>query len=154
MEKTYSLNEWHRKQAIHSFNSTWDLMDKKERTREDDMAMIHTAHASRFHWSVIGKELEAARGEWQISRVYSILKHSESAKFHAEHSLALCLENAIGDFDLAFAYEALSRACAISGQKEEAKKYYDDALKASESIRESEDKNYFLSELSTILLDT
>jgi hypothetical protein len=38
--------EWHRKQAVENFNKTWDLIDKKERTKEEDLEMIHTAHTS------------------------------------------------------------------------------------------------------------
>jgi len=41
--------------------------------------MIHAAHASRFHWGEIGKPINLGRGEWQISRVYSVLNRPESA---------------------------------------------------------------------------
>ena len=63
----FSLEEWHRKQAVSNFNRTWDLIDKQDRTFEEDMEMIHTAHASRFHWGVIGQAVNFARGEWQIA---------------------------------------------------------------------------------------
>lgn len=154
-EKRYTLNEWHRKQAIASFNATWDLMEKEERTREEDMHMIHMSHASRFHWEFAGTKLEAARGEWQISRVYSLLRYPESAWMHGQYSLTLCLENEIKDFDLAFAYEALARAQALSGKQENARKWCKEALKAAEAISKSEDKDYFLSELASVqmLLD-
>ena len=154
-EKKYTLNEWHRKQAIASFNSAWDLMEKEERTREEDMHMIHMSHASRFHWGFAGSNLEAARGEWQISRVYSLLKYPESALIHGQYSLALCLENEIKDYDLAFAYEALARAQALAGNRQNARKWYKEALNAAEAISKNEDKDYFLSELAAVdmLLD-
>ncbi|WMM24769.1 hypothetical protein RBU61_17870 [Tissierella sp. MB52-C2] len=41
--------------------------------------MIHTAHASRFHWDEVGTPIEFARSEWQTSRVYSLLGMFESA---------------------------------------------------------------------------
>ncbi len=41
--------EWHKKQAIENFNLTWDLIDKNDRTKEEDLMMIHTSHTSRFH---------------------------------------------------------------------------------------------------------
>lgn len=41
--------EFHKKMAVELFNATWDLMDKKDRTKEDNDAMIHSAHASRYH---------------------------------------------------------------------------------------------------------
>ncbi|MEA2065858.1 MAG: hypothetical protein U9O65_01960, partial [Thermotogota bacterium] len=94
--------EWHEKQAIENFNRTWDLIDKIDRTAEDALQMIHTAHASRFHWGFIGTPLEFARGEWQISRVYSLLNMPESALYHGKHSLKYCTDNDIGGLDLAF----------------------------------------------------
>ena len=52
----------HHKLAVDCFNSTWSFLDKKDRTPEDDADMIHTAHASRYHWGQIGTPLEFQRG--------------------------------------------------------------------------------------------
>ena len=65
-------DKWHKKMAVDCFNLTWDYMDKDDRTAEDDINMINSAHASRYHWTQIGKPLNFQRGEWQIARVYAI----------------------------------------------------------------------------------
>jgi hypothetical protein len=148
-EKTPSKEE-HKNFAINLFNLTWSLLDKKDRTREEDDKMIHAAHASRYHWGEIGTPLEFERGEWQISRVYSVLKRSEPALFHAKRCLDICKENNIGDFDIAFAYEAMARALSITGDKAECQKHLQLATEAGEKIEKKEDKDYFLSELKTI----
>ncbi len=150
-DKQLSTIDWHKNQAVSNFNATWDLIDKSDRTEEDNINMIHTAHASRFHWGKIGTSLELARGEWQISRVYSLLEMPESALLHANYSLKLCVDNDIGDFDLAFAYEAIARAYSISNDKEMTSKHIEFAKSASENIAKSENKDYFLSELSSII---
>jgi len=142
--------EDHRKFAVNCFNSTWNLMDKKDRTVEENDKMVHAAHASRYHWGEIGTPLEFERGEQQISRVYSILGRSEPALHHAKRCLDICKENNIGDFDIAFAYEAMARAYAIAGNKKECKNNIKLAREAAEQIKKKEDKNYFLSELKTI----
>ena len=148
-----SMGEWHKRQAILNFNGTWDLVDKKERTKDEDLKMIHMAHASRFHWGEIGTPLEFERGEWQISRVYSLLGMGESALYHAGCCLALCQENQIGDFDLAFAHEALARGYMVSGNREMMNKHLDLARQAAEQIEKEDDKKYFLSEMKNIRLD-
>jgi hypothetical protein len=148
-EKKISKEE-HRKFAIDLFNLTWSLLDKKDRTKEENDKMIHASHASRFHWGEIGTLLEFERGEWQISRVYSVLKRSEPALYHARRCLEICKENNIGDFDIAFAYEAMARAYTIAGKKTECEKYLQLAKKAGEKIGKKEDKDYFFSELKTI----
>jgi hypothetical protein len=120
----FTKDEWHRKQAVENFNKTWDLIEKKERTKEEDFEMIHTAHASRFHWGLAGTPLNYARGEWQISRVYSLLKMGDSALLHGEQSLDLCLQNNFGDFDLAFAYESVARAYMVKGEEAKMEEYF------------------------------
>ncbi len=44
--------KWHEKFAKASFNKTWDLLEKKDRSPEEDNEMVHTAHSSRYHWGV------------------------------------------------------------------------------------------------------
>jgi hypothetical protein len=148
-QKTPSKEE-HRKFAVSLFNLTWSLLDKKDRTIEEDDKMVHAAHASRYHWGEIGTPLEFERGEWQISRVYSVLGRSEPALHHAKRCLHICKNNNIGDFDIAFAYEAMARALSIAKDKVECQKYIQLATKAAENIKKKEDKDYFLSELKTI----
>jgi hypothetical protein len=148
-EKEMSKEE-HKKIAINLFNLTWSLLDKKDRTKEEDDQMVHAAHASRYHWGEIGTPLEFERGEWQISRVYSVLGRSEPALYHAKRCLEICKENNIGDFDIAFAYEAQARAYAVGGNKEECNKNTKLAREAAGQIKKEEDKDYFLSELGTI----
>ena len=145
-------DEIHRQLAKSLFNQTWDLLDKEERTREEDSKMIHSAHASRYHWGEIGTPLEFERGEWQISRVYSVLKRSEPALYHARLCLNICRENDIGDFDIAFAYEALARAHAVAGDKPSAGEFLALAREAGAKIENEGNKRYFLGELKSIVV--
>ncbi|WP_026691731.1 hypothetical protein [Alteribacter aurantiacus] len=149
-DQTLSVQEWHKKQAVHNFNSTWDLIEKEERTTADDLLMIHMAHASRFHWGEIGTPIEFARGEWQISRVYALTGMAESALYHAKHCLEICTDNRIGDFDLAFAYEAIARAYHTANDRIQYERYLEKAEQAADDIDKMEDRDYFLSELESI----
>lgn len=149
-EETTITDEVHEKLAKDLFNLTWDLLDKKDRSKNDDLKMIHTAHASRYHWGEIGEPLQFERGEWQISRAYSVIGRSEPALFHAKICLEICEENAIEDFDIAFAYEAFARAYAVAGDKINSKKYLDKANNAAKIIEDEGNRDYFLGELKTI----
>ena len=140
----------HRNFAVECFNGTWDLIEKPNRTPEDNTRMIHMAHASRYHWGEIGNELNFARGDWQISRVYSILGEGHNALKYALSCLHTCKENSFGDFDLAFAYEAATRAYAVLGDQRMLEQYMELAKKAGEDIAKEEDKKYFFGELETI----
>jgi len=138
--------------AAQLFNDAWRLMEKEDRTRDDDDQMLHTAHASRYHWSQVpgaGPE-KIARGEWQVSRVYTVLGRPEPALHHARRVLDLCRENGIGDWDLGFAYEALARAHAVAGDAAQAREYTDQALAAAEDIAGDVDRELLLADLETI----
>ncbi len=140
----------HREIAVKCFNSTWDLIDKKDRTEEEVLQMIHMAHASRYHWGEIGTPVNFTRGEWQISRVYALAGMGESALYHAKNALKFCVDHNIGDFDLAFAYESLARAYSVLDLQTEKDVEIARAKDAAELISKKEDKDYFLSELASI----
>jgi|SRR6056297_422133 len=144
------MRKFHKQMAISLFNGTWDLLDNPDRTKDEEAEMIHMAHASCYHWSVIGTPLEIERGEWQISRVYSTLKLPESALFHADKCLTICRENDYGDFDLAFAYEGLARGYWLKNETANFQKYYQLAERAGKEIKEKDDQDYFFSELKSI----
>jgi tetratricopeptide (TPR) repeat protein len=128
----------------------WTLLEKEDRTVEEDDRMLHMAHASRYHWGQIGTVENRSRGEWQCSRVYAVLGRAEPAMHHAKRTLEICQEHGIGDFDLAFAYEALARAGAVDGDKDQARAWTEQALAAAEEIAEDEDRELVLSDLEAI----
>lgn len=140
-----------RRIGIALFNATWTLMEKENRSLDEDDTMLHMAHASRHHWGASGTDARhLARGEWQCSRVYAVLGRSEPCLHHAQRVLDLCQKNGIGDFDLAFAYEAVARGHAIAGDAEQARSYTEQALAAAEDIAEEDDRELVLSDLETI----
>lgn len=159
-EEKFTELEWHRKMAAQLFNHTWGLIDKGDNRRKDEAdEMIHSSHASRYHWTVVvnsGKypktgptNLQA--GDWQMSRVYSLLKKPEPAIYYAKRCIEICEANNIGDFNLAFAYEAMARALAIAGDREaEVKEFLTKAKDAGEAIAKEDDRKYFFSELGNI----
>ncbi|KML45288.1 hypothetical protein VL14_03510 [Cytobacillus firmus] len=140
----------HKKMAISLFNKVWDLMENPDRTEDENLEMIHMVHTSRYHWGIAGQPVNLSRGEWQISRVYTVLNRAEPALFHAKRNLEICLSNKIGDFDLAFAYEALARAYQIAGDEENVQKYKKLAYESAEDIAKKEDKKVVLNDLASI----
>jgi tetratricopeptide (TPR) repeat protein len=147
----------HKKLAADYFNKTWEYLEKGDRTPEDDDAMVDCVHASRHHWRHLiahgeGGPVNHARGDWIISRVYAILKKADLAIHYGKKSLQICQENNIGDFDLAYGYEALARAYAVAGKKIDAEKHFQQAKDAGDKIKEKESKEWFFKDLETIKL--
>jgi hypothetical protein len=141
----------HRQLGVDLFNATWTLLDNPDRTPDDDEAMVHTAHASRYHWSQASTEAtHQARGEWQLARVYAVLGRGEPAVHHAEQCLAWCGRGEVEDWDLAFAYEALARAHAVAGDSAAAERFKQLAREAGDAIADPEDRAQFDKDFNTL----
>jgi tetratricopeptide (TPR) repeat protein len=149
-EKTYTELEAHRFFAVRFHGKAWELLEKPDRTKQEDELMIHTAHASCCHWLTAGTGVHHQRGEWLIALVYSVLGIAEAALRYANRCLELTRQHAdlMEDFDWAFAYECVARANAIAGKRDEAIKHIERAQKAGEAIKEAEDRKVFLAEFN------
>ena len=90
-----------RQVAVALFNRAWSLLELESRTEEQVDELVHAAHASAYHWMMVGTSLNRARGEWQCSRVYAVLGRPEPATWHAQRSLSICERADIEDFDRA-----------------------------------------------------
>ncbi|MFV0520131.1 MAG: hypothetical protein ACK5LY_07640 [Lachnospirales bacterium] len=144
------MKDIHIEFAKKCFNETWDLIEKKDRTFEQNTEMLAKAYASYYHWSNCGDHINLLRGAWQLSRVHSLVKEGSLALKYGQYSLKLCLENNVKDFDLAFAYESIARAYFILDNEKLYEDYRDVALSVCESIEKDGDKKYTLSEINSI----
>jgi hypothetical protein len=140
--------ETERQLGVGLFNHVWSLLALDERTPEQVDELLHAAHASAYHWRQVGGPANFARSEWQCSRVYSVLGRPEQALWHARRCLELCEQHGIGDWDLAFAYEALARAHSVAGERGESERFVE--LARAQPIAEDEERELLLADLATI----
>ena len=136
--------------AAAMFNRVWELLEASDRSSNDDDEMVNAAHASRYLWSAIGDEQNFAIGDWQISRVYSVLGRGEPAVHHARR----CLEHA-GRVDgqpwlLASAYEGLARAYAVSGDRAAAGEWKSKAEARLADVTDPDDREIVERDLATL----
>jgi hypothetical protein len=139
-----------RKLAAKLFNHVWDLMEQPSRTSEENDEMIHAAHASRYHWGVVGRAENRSRGEWQVSRMYTVLGRGEPAIAHAQRCLEICEQNNIADWDLAYAFEALARAHKTAGHNAEVAKFKKLARAAGDRIVKAKEREHFEEDYATL----
>jgi DNA-binding transcriptional MerR regulator len=139
-----------RRLAATLFNHTWELLEKPQRSIADDDEMIHSAHASRYHWGVVGTPTNLARGEWQCSRVYAVLGRSEPALHHAQRCLSLAVENDLSAFDIGCGHEALARAYKVAGRPDKVVEHLELADAQSAQIVDAEDRKILDDDLDTL----
>jgi hypothetical protein len=143
-----------RQLGVDLFNDVWRLLEKTDRTSEQDDELVHEVHASAYHW-LKAPECEPknrARSEWLCSRVYAVLGRPEPAIHHATRCLEITEQHAdnVEDWDLPFAYEALARAHGVAGNAEESRRYAELARESGQSIADPEDREHLVSEMATV----
>jgi hypothetical protein len=139
-----------RRLAKELFNRTWDLLSKKRRTADENEQMLNAAHASRYHWGVVGRPLNRSIAEWQISRVYSALGRAEPASYHGQRALDIAVQHRLAPFYVAYGHEALARAAALNGNRSQRDSEIRSARKFGARVRDTDDRRMLEEDLATI----
>jgi hypothetical protein len=144
--------EEERQLAVDLFNRAWTLMETDERTSEQDDQLINTAHASAYHWTQVGTPANRARSEWQLSRVYVVLGRVEPALHHARRCREICdaSPEAMEDWDLPYAHEALARAHALAGEADEAGRHAAATRELAAGVAGAKDREHLEEDLATL----
>jgi hypothetical protein len=132
------------------------LLERADRTPEDDDEMLDRAHASAYHWLHAAGATAAnrARSQWLCSRVHAVVGQPEGALYHAQRCLALVEAHAdeMEDWDLAAAREALARAHLAAGDVGEARRQVELARAETETIAEADDRKHIDVDLDSLAL--
>lgn len=141
----------HRRLGVDLFNGTWALMQKADRSPDDDLSMLSMTYASAYHWGQTGAGPEhRVRSQWQISRVHTVLGQGDAALYHALACVRICGEHGIGDWDVAFAHEAVARACRTLGDEEQCAAEVAIAEGLGADIADPEDRELLEQDLATL----
>jgi DNA-binding transcriptional MerR regulator len=141
-----------RKLAADLFNHTWTLLERTDRTPEQVDEMIHSAHASRYHWGEVPdrEAVNLARGEWQCSRVYAVLGRGEAALWHARRCLEINEAAGSADWDIASAFEAMARAHLAAGDLDGVATWKARAVAALDAIADPDDREIVEGDIATL----
>lgn len=154
-DEKFTLQEATKKLAIQSNNGLWSTLDKEQSSKEEIDDAIHMAHTARHLWSKVGSIINLVRGDYMIARVYAKANKPEPALYYAERCLELAKkaekeDPGFKDWDMPFVYEALARAHAVSGSKDECKKFRDMAQELTDKLGTEEDKKICQGEIDKI----
>ncbi|MDB5335251.1 MAG: hypothetical protein JWN70_870 [Planctomycetaceae bacterium] len=152
MQPTFDIAAAHKYFSAGCFNSAWTLIDKAERTADENEQMLALAHASVWHWRERDdcQPRNLSIGYWQLSRVYALIRHGERAAHYGTLCLAVSADEP--PFFLAYAHEALARAAALVGDVTVMSEHLAQARRLAEMVQEAEDRQLLLADLETISL--
>ena len=141
-----SEREFHRKNAISCFNQSWDYIEKRK-TPENTRTLLNLAHASRYHWDLIGNSINQAIGDWQLSRIYSTLGEPKVALLFAKSCLRICTKEKLTNIAHT-ANEAMARAYATGGNLILATKFLNKARRQLKKLApDDEDMRIYLGQI-------
>jgi hypothetical protein len=136
--------------AKELFNGTWDLIDKPDRSADEDVAMLLSAAASRWHWGRVGGAEQVATGDWQVAHVASLLGLGDLAELFATRNLDAAVAGEWDGWRLASAHEGMARALATRGDSDGRARHIAAAEEALGREPEEEERELIASQLATV----
>ena len=130
---------WHRYFAINANNRAWDLA-AKERTGAEDLEMLNAAHASCFHWSLIGTEQHKMRSKMLLARVHTLAGNAAMALQLASEMREYFTSRETPNWELAFAHGIYAHAALLAGDHEQHRIAYQTALSALSAVTTEEER--------------
>ena len=141
----------HKKLSVDCFNRAWELLDKKDRTKEDDERMVSLAHASLAHWRMREDctDRNLSIGYWQLSRVYAVLGQGDNAERYG--GLCMHVSGQEPPFYLAYAHEALARAALLNERRELFDKHLAEAKTLVSQVTDADEKKMLEDDLAQLV---
>ena len=150
----FDLQAAHSYFSAHCFNQAWDLIEKQDRSPEEDQDMLRLSFAALWHWTQRTDYIpkNASVGYWQLARIYALLGQAENARQYGQLCLQASQQPGVAPFYLGYAYEALARAEALAQDWQKAAAYKQDAMQAAAEVSDEQDRQVLLDDLATIQL--
>jgi hypothetical protein len=149
VEPAFDLAAAHRHFAASCFNAAWVLMDKAERTPDEERMMVALNQASLFHWRNRPdcRPENLSIGYWQAARIATLLGHG----FEALRAARICLEvsESLEPFHAGYAHEAMARAAALAFDSELAATHLARARALAAQVEDPDDRALLEADLNT-----
>ena len=142
----------HKHFSAACFNGVWDLLDKTERTEQENELMVEMAHASLYHWlrREDGTAENLSVSYWQISRVYATVGEARMARVYADRCVKISDEGSLPPFFRGYAYEAVARAATLAGASDEAQRFLAQAHALAGEVEAEADRQLLLGDLKEL----
>ena len=142
----------HRYFAAQCFNRSWTLIEKSERTEEEDEQLIALGHASFWHWTQRADCAPAnmSVAHWLLSRIYALVGNVAQARRYAASCLAVSERGEVAPLFVGFAHEALARAALLARDQQAAEGYLERAQELTSKVDDEEDRRNLQHDLDAL----
>jgi hypothetical protein len=142
----------HKEMAKSYFNKVWELLEKENRSDEDNELMIHLCHSSFYHWTQTEDHTveNISIGYWQLSRVYAVLENGELAFSYGKRCMSVSVESNLSPFYIGYAYEAVARAYYLLKKHSAGSEALQQAYTYAEKVNDDESKTWLINDLKNM----
>jgi hypothetical protein len=131
---------WHRRFAAAANNRAWDL-SVQTRNAAEDQEMLNAAHASAWHWTKVGSELNRMRATMLLAEVHALFGLGQSALAYADEMRTYFLGVQSPDWEVAFVHVVHAHAASAAGETEQHRASYGLAVAALEAVSNEEERS-------------
>ena len=152
MTKTpeFDVSAAHKYFSANCFNMAWDLIEKTNRTPEDERMMVALNQASIYHWlqrdDCNNERLSV--GYWQASRIQALLGNAAEALRLGE--VCLSYSRNLKPFYLGYAHEALARAYGLAANAKDSALHLSLAQEFAAKIGDKGDRELLVADLEQL----
>jgi len=129
----------HKRFAMSCNNRAWDLATA-HRSAAHEREMLDAAHASAWHWSQVGTELNRMRATMLLAEVHALAGHGALAMTYAREMRSYFLGRDTPDWELAFTHAIYAHAAHASGDATEHRAAYRMAVAALDAVADADDR--------------
>jgi hypothetical protein len=138
---------WHRRFAVAS--NAWDL-SVQNRSSSEDQEMLNVAHASAWHWSIVGTELNRMRATMLLAEVHALLGFGKSALGYAAEMREYFLKVGAPDWETSFVHVVHAHAASAAGETAKHRLSYELAVAALGAVSNEEERRNVASTFSRV----
>jgi hypothetical protein len=148
----FELEAAHRHFSVLCFNEAWALLERPQRTPEEDEAMLRLSLASLWHWTQRPdyEPTNLSIGYWHTSRVCAALDRADEARRYARLCVDVSRTPDVPLVFLGYAYEVLARAESVAGNHTQRDEYLSVARRTAGALPDSSEREQLLADLTTI----
>jgi hypothetical protein len=136
--------------ASQLFNRCWELLERDERSEDDNVELLTSALTSRFHWLNAGGTEQWIIADWMVARAAGATGSPGAALRFAIRAYEAARASGSPDWLVASSAEGVARAYAVAGNVEEFTNWAALAGRLAEVIVDAENRTLIESQLADI----
>ena len=145
-----ALRKQHQFFAIECNNRAWALATQ-DRSLEEDHEMLDVAHASAWHWSKVGAEINFKRSATLLAHVHGLLEMGPTALVYARESAEYFLaSDDTPDWEVAFVHMVIAQAAYAIEDMDAFQEAYELTQESIDAIESDEDRKMVVASFERI----